>query len=572
MKELMLMRTSIYSKIVACIFLISFPLNHYYAQVTSPVTAEKGMVVSASSLASDAGLLMLKRGGNAVDAAVATGFALAVTYPQAGNIGGGGYMVIHLASGKDIAIDFREKAPLKSFRDMYLDKYGNFKPELSQDGITSVGVPGSVAGLIYVLQNYGTMKLEEVIQPAISFASDGFPLSANLTNAINYYSDDFKKYNSSKTAFTKNDGQFEEGEIFKQPDLAKTLSIIKEKGTDGFYKGAIADLIIKQSDKLKGYLTHKDLEDYKVIEKETVKGTYHDYQIVSMPPSSSGGIIIIQALNVLENFKFNKQDWNSSDYIHKLTETFKYVYADRSKHLGDEEFYTVPKDWLISKEYAKQIYNKISDVAVPSKEIFPGEPVAKESDETTHYSVYDQFGNAVSVTTTLNSNFGSRVVVDGAGFLLNNEMDDFSSKPGSPNQFGLVGSEANSIEPGKRMLSSMAPTIVLKDEKPVMVVGTPGGSTIPTVILQVIMNCIEFGMNIQQAVAAPKIHHQWLPDELYYEDYGLSDDVLKNLKLKKHKIGNRRILGLVEAIWIDQDKNLIYGSSDPRGHGKAAGF
>ncbi|RJP64454.1 MAG: gamma-glutamyltransferase [Ignavibacteriales bacterium] len=568
----MLMRTSIYSKIVFSILIIFISFTISNAQVISPVTSEKGMVVSASSLASDAGLLMLKRGGNAIDAAIATGFALAVTYPQAGNIGGGGYMVIHLANGKDIAIDFREKAPIKSFRDMFLDKNGNFNPELSQDGITSVGVPGSVAGLVYVLNKYGTMKLEEVIQPAISFASDGFPLSSNLAHLLNDYSGDFRKFNSNKTAYAKVSGNFTEGEIFKQPELAKTLSIIREKGTDGFYKGEIADQIIKQSDKLKGYLTHKDLEDYKVIEKEPVKGSYHDYKIISMPPSSSGGIIIIQTLNVLENFKFNKEDWNSSGYIHKLTETFKYVYADRSKHLGDEEFYNIPKDWLISKDYAKQIFNKIGETDIPSKEIFPGEPAAKESDQTTHYSVYDQFGNAVSVTTTLNSNFGSRVVVDGAGFILNNEMDDFSSKPGTPNQFGLVGSEANSIAPGKRMLSSMAPTIVLKDDKPVMVVGTPGGSTIPTVILQVIMNCIEFGMNIEQAVAAPRIHHQWLPDELYYEDYGLSEDVINNLKLMKHKVGHKRILGLVEAIWIDHDKKLIFGSSDPRGSGKAAGF
>ncbi len=566
------MRTSICSEIITLIFLICISFAQGFGQEISPVSAERGMIVSASDLASDGGLLMLKRGGNAVDAAVATGFALAVTYPQAGNIGGGGYMVIHLADGKDVAIDFREKAPLKSFRDMFLDKDGKFIPESSQDGITSSGVPGSVAGLIYVLQKYGTMKLEEVIQPAISFASDGFPLSGHLANAINSFADDFKKYKSSEKVFTKNGKTFNEGDIFKQPDLAKTLTIIKEKGAEGFYKGEIADMIIKQSDLMGGYITHKDIEEYQVKEKEPVKGTYKNYEIVSMPPSSSGGIIIIQTLNVLENFKFEKQDWNSSDYIHKLTETFKYVYADRSKHLGDEEFYPVPKDWLLSKEYAKEIFSKIKDTATPSKDILPGIPVKKESNETTHYSVCDQFGNAVSVTTTINSNFGSRIVVDGAGFLLNNEMDDFSSKPGLPNQFGLIGSEANSIQPGKRMLSSMAPAIVLKNKKPVMVVGTPGGSTIPTVTLQVIMNCIEFGMNIQQAVAAPRIHHQWLPDILDYEEHGLSNDVINNLKMKKHIMGHKRILGLVEGIWIDQDKNLIYGSTDPRGNGKAAGF
>ncbi|MCX6150229.1 MAG: gamma-glutamyltransferase [Ignavibacteriales bacterium] len=559
-------------KIVFTLFLFLLLLNFSNAASPDPARGKKGMVVSASELASQVGTLMLKRGGNAIDASVAVGFALAVTYPSAGNLGGGGFMVLHLANGKDVAIDFRETAPAKAFKEMYLDSNGNYSPELSLEGTTSVGVPGSVAGLLYVLEKYGTMKLEEVIQPAINLAIDGYPLNFRLTESLNSELKDWRKYKSSEKVFTKQGDPFSEGDIFKQPDLAKTLTLIKEKGRDGFYKGEIAQLFIKQIQSMKGYITSEDLENYKVIEKEPVKGTYRGYEIISMPPSSSGGIAIIQALNILENYNFSKADWNSSQYIHKLVETLKFVYADRSKHLGDEDFYKVPKNWLTSKKYAHNLFDKIKDKAVPSKEIYPGVPFQNESKETTHYSVADSYGNVVSTTTTINSAYGSKIVVDGAGFLLNNEMDDFSSKPGVPNQFGLIGSEANSIQPGKRMLSSMSPTIVLKDGKPVLVIGSPGGSTIITVVLQVILNYIDFGMNIQEAIDAPRIHHQWLPDEIIYEDYGLSQDVIENLKILGHIFGKQTHLGLAEGIQIDNNNNIIYGASDPRGYGKAVGF
>lgn len=555
--------------VLICLVLFSsFPR----AASPDPVRGTRGMVVSASDLASEVGLLILKRGGNAVDAAVATGFALAVTYPPAGNIGGGGFMVIHLKDGRDVALDYREKAPLKSAKNMYLDSLGNFDPRRSTEGFLSAGVPGSVAGLLYALEHYGTMKLEDVIQPAIALAQDGFPLSCRLSEAIASEFTQFQKYPSSEKVFIHNGEPLKEGFIFKQPELAHTLTLIKEKGKDGFYRGEVADMIEHQSGRMGGIITKKDLEDYSVVEKEPVKGTYRGYGIVSMPPSSSGGIALIEALNILENFSFTKEDWMSSTYIHRMVEALRYVYADRSRHLGDEAFYHVPKSWLTSKEYAKEIFSKITPGAVSSKDVLPGKAPEHESMQTTHYSVADQYGNAVSTTTTLNSSFGSKIVVDGAGFLLNNEMDDFSAKPGEMNQYGLIGSEANSIAPGKRMLSSMTPTIVLKDGKPFMVIGSPGGSTIITVVLQTIMNVVDFHMNIQQAIDAPRIHHQWLPDELYYEAFGLSKDTFDNLKNMGYIFGQERVLGRAEGILIDPNDNMFYGATDPRGYGKASGF
>ncbi|MCU7494981.1 MAG: gamma-glutamyltransferase [Ignavibacteria bacterium] len=567
----MLMRILKSSK-VALLLLLIFSADFLQAASPDPERGKKGMVVSASDLASQVGMLILKRGGNAVDAAVATGFALAVTYPAAGNIGGGGFMVIHLKNGKDVALDYREKAPLKASRNMYLDSLGNFDASRSREGFLSAGVPGSVAGLIYALEKYGTMKLEDVIQPAIDLATDGFPLSFRLSESIASEFREFQKYSSSAKVFTEGGELLKEGFIFKQPDLALTLSLIKEHGRDGFYKGTVAELIEKQSEKMGGIITKEDLENYSVVEKEPVKGTYRGFGIISMPPSSSGGIALIEALNILENFSFDKSDWNSSLYIHRLVEALRYVYADRSKYLGDEAFYHVPKEWLTSKEYARIIFMKISDKAALSKDILPGVNPAEESLQTTHYSVVDQYGNAVSTTTTLNSSYGCKIVVDGAGFLLNNEMDDFSAKPGEPNQYGLTGNEANAIQPGKRMLSCMTPTIILKDGKPFMVTGSPGGSTIITVVLQTILNVLDFGMNIQQAIDAPRIHHQWLPDELYFEKFGISKDTYDNLKNMGYVFGGTRTLGRAEGILINPKDGTIYGATDPRGYGKAAGF
>lgn len=553
-----------------------------------PVSAENGMVVSTSSYASKVGIEILKKGGNAIDAAVAVGFALAVTYPSAGNLGGGGFMVIHLAGGKNITIDYREKAPLTANRDMFLNDEGDFVPELSQLGTTSAGVPGSVAGLLYALEKYGTLPLSEVIQPAIDLAKNGWKLEER--DSI-YFSNNlpiFEKYSSSKKIFTKDGEPYKTGDLFIQPDLAWTLEQIKEKGRDGFYKGKVAELLVNQVKSLGGHITLEDLEKYKPIERTPIVGTYRGYEIVSMPPPSSGGIALVELLNILENYStdggLKTEGWNSAEYIHHLVEAMKYVYADRTYHLGDADLYPVPTEQLLSKEYAKTIFNKIEeakDRAVPSNEIKSLDvSYTHESTETTHYSVYDSFGNAVSTTTTINSSFGSGIVVEGAGFLLNNEMDDFSAKPGVQNQFGLMGSEANSIQPEKRMLSSMTPTIILKDGEPYLIIGSPGGSVIITTVLQVILNCIDFNMNIREAIEAPRIHHQWIPDSLYYEQFAIGEALTENVKDELEKMGYNlvndgiefRKLGIAEGIMIDNKNKIIYGASDPRGGGLAIGY
>ncbi|GBD90443.1 gamma-glutamyltranspeptidase precursor [bacterium BMS3Abin04] len=566
-------------KIVIILFLFTtaFIPKICFGAFQKPQKAKNGMVVTVSTPASLVGVQILKDGGNAVDAAVAVGFALAVTYPYAGNIGGGGFMVIHLNNGKNTTIDFREKAPLRATRDMYLDKDGNYTPSLSKEGATSVGVPGSVAGLICALKRYGTMPLEKVIQPAIDLAEKGWRLDDRTVAAFIKNLENFKKYPSSYKIFSKDGKPYLEGEIFKQPDLAWTLEQIKENGTDGFYKGKVADLLIKQIKEFGGIISHKDLIKYKPVERKPVISTYRGHKIVSMPPPSSGGIILAEMLNILENYHFNPNEWGSSIYYHKLVEAMKYAYADRSVHLGDADFYPVPQKGLLSKEYAKSIFLKIGNKATPSSSIKAGNPMRyQESTETTHYSIYDKYGNAVSVTTTLNSAFGNKIVVEGAGFLLNNEMDDFSSKPGVPNQFGLIGGEGNSIQPEKRMLSSMTPTIILKDGKPYIVIGSPGGSTIITTVMQVILNCIDFNMDIQTAIDMPRIHHQWLPDKIFFEKYAVNLDTAEKLRALGYKLADIRksfrILGIAEGIMIDNTNHIIYGASDPRGGGSAEGY
>jgi len=564
------------NKTTSLILMVGF-LTISFGETQKPVRAKHGMVVTVSTPASKVGLQILKQGGNAVDAAVATAFALAVTYPFAGNIGGGGFMVIHLKSGKNTTIDFREKAPLKASRNMYLDKNGKYVPSLSKEGALAVGVPGSVAGMIYALEKYGTMTLSKVIEPAIKLAKNGWKLDMRSAKMFKKFLPKFSKYPVSFKIFSNNGKPYKEGELFVQPELAETLELIKNKGLDGFYKGKTAELLIKQIQDLGGIITQKDLDKYKAVERKPIIGEYRGYKIVSMPPPSSGGIILVEMLNVLENFKFKPSEWGSSTYYHKLVETMKYAYADRSVHLGDADFYPVPQRGLLSKDYAKTIFNKIGDKAVPASKIAAGKPQQfQEPHETTHYSIYDKDGNAVSVTTTLNSAFGNKVVVAGAGFLLNNEMDDFSAKPGVPNQFGLIGGEGNSIEPEKRMLSSMTPTIVLKDGKPFLVIGSPGGSTIITTVMQVILNCIDFNMNIQEAIDMPRIHNQWLPDQIFYEKYAINLDTAEKLKSMGYKLADIRksfrIIGIAEGIMIDNTNNLIYGASDPRGGGSAEGY
>jgi gamma-glutamyltranspeptidase/glutathione hydrolase len=538
-----------------------------------PVKALNGMVVSSDSLATQVGVEILKKGGNAVDAAVAVGFALAVTYPQAGNIGGGGFMVIRMANGETVTIDFREKAPMKASENMFLDENGNFVPEKSQVGHLSVGVPGSVAGLLLALEKYGTMSRREVLEPAIELAEKGFIVNEGLANAFKNAFEHFKKFPSTMRYFSKNGQPYSAGDRLVQKDLAKVLKLIRDKGRDGFYKGKVADLIVEEMKRGGGLITYEDLENYQPVLRKPVVGNYRGYEIISMGPPSSGGVCLIELLNILENFDLKKYGFGSSYTIHYLVEAMKRVYADRAEYLGDPDFVQIPLDKLLSKEYAKELASEIDTFyATPSSKIIRSVSPTSEGVHTTHYSVVDRWGNVVAVTTTINSYFGSMVAVDGAGFFLNNEMDDFSAKPGAPNQFGLLGSKANSIQPGKRMLSSMTPTIVLKNGKPFLVLGSPGGSTIITSVLQVILNVVDFGMNIQEAVDSPRIHHQWYPDQIFFERRGLPRDVIENLERRGHKLVERAgYQGEVQAILIDEN-GVKYGAVDPRGYGLAMGY
>lgn len=566
----MIQKLSCFNSAIIAFLIFVIPLT---AQPQKSFQAKNGMVVAAEEIAAKVGLQILKKGGNSVDAAAAIGFALAVTYPVAGNIGGGGFLIAHLNEGKNIAIDFREKAPLASKSDMYLDSLGNFIQEKSLIGGLAVGVPGTVAGLLYALEKYGTKSIEEIIQPAINLAEYGFPLSHSNAESLNSYKKSFIKFESTKKLFTKHGSDYEAGEILIQKDLAKSLERIKVNGVKGFYEGYTADKIVESVTMHEGIITHQDLLNYKPVERDVIKGKFKGYDIISMPPPSSGGVALIQMLNILENFSFTTEDFGSSRYLHTLIESMKFAYVDRAFHLGDPDYYNVPVNKLISKDYAKELAQMISDNAIPSSAIKSGVMNStNESEQTTHYSVYDKYGNAVSVTYTLNSGYGSKLVADGTGIFLNNEMDDLSAKPNTPNQFGLVGSAANAIEPGKRMLSSMTPTIVLKNGKPFIIVGSPGGSTIITVVLQVILNSLVFQMNLEDAVNAPRIHHQWLPDLVIIEKYGTPNDVLENLKAKGFQFGSYRKLGLVEAILIDQDSNVLFGVSDKRGFGSAEGY
>lgn len=542
----------------------------------SDVSGTNGMVVSASKYASQVGIDILKNGGNAVDAAVAMGFALAVTYPQAGNIGGGGFMVIKLKDSV-YTIDYREKAPSGSTRNMFLNDKGEFLPDKSQVGHLSSGVPGSVAGMLYALEKFGTKSREEVLAPAITLAEDGFDMEQKLAESLNSNFDLFKKFPSSSKVLSKGGLNFTAGDRFVQKDLANTLKLISIHGRDGFYKGITAELIIKEMQLGGGIITSADLESYMPVERTPIHITYKGYDVYSMPPPSSGGIALAQLLNMVEyeqvpdrNDVYNGvKDY--SNYLHTVIESMKRVYADRSEHLGDPDFWKVPVNELISKEYAKNRKKEIGDNATPPGEIKPGVFV-KESDQTTHYSVIDKEGNMVSVTTTLNNTYGSGVIVDGAGFLLNDEMDDFASKPGEPNMFGLIGSDANAIEPGKRMLSSMTPTIILKDKAPFMVVGSPGGGRIITSVFTTIVNVIDFHMALDSAIDKQRFHHQWQPEYLQYEAGAVDDEVMAKLIEKGHQVKQISDYGRVEAILVDWKNHTFYGHSDRRGYGAAIGF
>jgi len=530
---------------------------------------ENGVVSSADGLASEIGIKILKEGGNAVDAAVGIGFALAVVYPQAGNLGGGGFFVIHLADRSDISIDFRETAPLKSNKDMYLDENGNVIPGLSTTGCLAAAVPGSVAGLLYALDKYGTMSRQSVIKYAIELAENGFIISGRLARTLNSHRSDFLLFEGSRKIFGK---KFKEGELMIQKDLAATLRRISDQGRDGFYKGKTADFIIKEMTKGNGIISYEDLNIYQPKERNVLIGYYRDYNIVSMPPPSSGGVCLIYLLNIVEKFNIFKYDLYSVENIHLFTEAMRRVYADRSEYLGDPDFYDVPTDILISKDFSSESFSDFDKTrASLSDEIKPMK-IINEGKNTTHYSVADRFGNIVSATTTINDNFGNKVIVDGAGFFLNNEMDDFSVKPGEPNIFGLLGSEANSIEPGKRPLSSMTPTLVFSPNgQPFLAVGSPGGGRIITTVFHTIIRLIDFNLELQDAIDLPRFHHQLFPDEIQFERETLDWQTQKELIKMGHKIRNISNFGRVDAI-IFSSSGLMRGYSDKRGYGKSVGY
>jgi len=521
------------------------------------------MVVSQREIASRIGAEILSNGGNAVDAAVATSFALAVVLPRAGNLGGGGFMLIHLKEeGKTVAIDYRERAPLKATRDMYLDSQGNYDKTKARFSLLSAGVPGTVAGMKYALDNYGSLSWEEVIQPAIDLA-EGFVVPHDLSSVTNSYKSRLHRNKATKEAYYKESGEaYLPGEVIKLPDLSWSLKKIRDEGPSAFYEGEIAEKIVSEMERGGGVMSMTDLASYKVTLRKPVEGTYGDFKILSMPPSSSGGIHVIQMLNMLERSTIKDMGFGSANSIHLLSEVMKRAYADRSKYLGDTDFVEVPVKSLISKDYAKSLMKEINFVkTTPSKDVFPGNPVAYESPDTTHFSVMDSEGNAVSNTYTLNFSFGSGITIPGTGIIMNNEMDDFSSKPGVPNAYGLIGAEANAIEPYKRPLSSMTPTIIFKGDEPYLVLGSPGGSRIISTVLQVIVNVLIHEMNIAEAVNSPRIHHQWLPDALFIEK-GFSPDTLKILEEKGHTLRPSGTMGSVHAIIKHGD--YFYGTADTR--------
>ncbi|MFB9864050.1 gamma-glutamyltransferase [Rufibacter immobilis] len=534
-------------------------------------TGKKGMVVSAHPEASRIGLEILRKGGNAYDAAVATGFALAVAYPVAGNIGGGGFLVYRTQNGETGTLDYREKAPAAATRNMYLNDQGNVVAGASTLGHLAVGVPGAVAGMVAMHQKLGRLPWAQVVQPAIDLAQKGVVLTQREARLLNNAQDELIKANKF-TPYLVKSIPWQKGDILPLQELARTLERIRDKGEAGFYEGETADLLVREMRRGGGIMTHQDLKEYKAVWRQPITGTYRGYKVISMPPPSSGGIALLQLLNMVEPYDLRSWGWQNSNAVHVMVEAQRRVYADRATYLGDPDFFKVPASELLKPDYLKQRMASMKmEQATPSSAVLAGVLLAKESDQTTHYSVVDQWGNAASITTTLNGNYGSGVVVEGAGFLLNNEMDDFSAKPGVPNMFGLIGGEANAIAPGKRMLSSMTPTILEKDGQLFMIVGTPGGSTIITSVFQTILNVIDHGMGMQQAVSAPRFHHQWLPDRIEPEAAALSEQVRSELQSRGHKIQNRGNYGAVEGI-LKRPNGTWEGGADPRGDDTALGY
>lgn len=545
--------------------------NLQYPAANKVALGKKGMVVCAHPLAAQIGMDILKKGGNAVDAAIAVQFALAVVYPQAGNIGGGGFMLYRNPEGKTVATDYRETAPAKASKNMYLDSKSAVIPDISRRGALAAGVPGSVAGMVDAFQKFSRLKNWNVlIEPAIGLAKNGFVITTQEATNLNNLKKEFLKYNHHSTVFTK-DSVWKPGQILVQKALANTLKRIKKNKRDGFYTGKTANFIVQEMQKSNGIISLQDLAAYQVIERPVIQFNYKGYEITSMAPPSSGGIALLQLMKMIEPFPIQTWGFHDTRTVHLIAEAERRVYADRSKHLGDSDFYPVPLDGLRDSLYlANRMLNFDANQATPSTSIQPGKPII-EKEQTTHLSIVDEFGGAVSLTTTLNDSYGSKTVVAGAGFILNNEMDDFSVKPGAPNMYGLIGGEANSIQAGKRMLSSMTPTVVCKDGRLILVVGTPGGSTIITSVLQTIINVLDFKMKVEDAVQAPRFHHQWLPDQISIEKKTFSVETRNALTKLGHLLVERDNIGRVEAIFIAAD-GTITGAADIRGDDTASGF
>jgi gamma-glutamyltranspeptidase/glutathione hydrolase len=550
-----------------------------FAAAREPVRARHGIVASTNEVASHVGVDVMKRGGNAIDAAIAVAFALAVTHPAAGNLTGGGFMVIRLKNGKSTAIDYREMAPAAATRNIYLDKDGDLiKGEGgSLEGYRAAGVPGTVRGMELALKNYGSGKLtwSQLIEPARRLAANGFEVTDNLARSLEGNQEYLSKYPETKRIYLRGGKFYQEGEIFRQPDLAATFARLQQNGPNEFYEGETAGLIVADMKRHNGLMTREDLHGYVAKERTPLRGNYRGHEIISMPPPSSGGAVLMEMLNILEGYDLSKLDANSSDRYHLMAEAMRRAFADRAEYMGDSDFVKVPVAGLIDKSYAEKLRSTISmDRASTSAEVRAGKPTGYESEETTHFTVVDADGNAVANTYTLNNSFGSAAVAKGTGMLLNDEMDDFAAKPGTPNMYGLIQGERNAVAPHKRPLSAMTPTIVLnKDGSFWFTVGSPGGPTIINTVLCVITDVIDFNMNIQQAIDAPRLHHQWLPDEVVGEPYGFSGDTQRALTARGHTLAKPHYLGDAEGIMIDQKTGMRLGATDPRrSDGAAVGY
>ena len=575
----------LYSLVAFTLFstqLVPFVTTHEqtaHAASRDPVRARHGLVASTNEVASQVGVDVMKRGGNAVDAAIAVAFALAVTHPAAGNLGGGGFMMIRLKNGKTTAIDYHEMAPAAATRNIYLDKNQNLIEGEggSLVGYRAAGVPGTVRGMELALRKYGSGKLNwaDLVEPARRLAANGFVVTHSLARSLRGNDEYLSQYPETRRIYLNNGKFYDEGNIFRQPDLAATFTRLQRGGPNEFYLGQTARMIVDDVQNHKGLITLDDMRGYLAKEREPLRGTYHGYQVISMPPPSSGGAVLIQMLNILEGFDLQKMDSGSSERYHLMTEAMRRAFADRAEYMGDTDFVRVPVAGLVDKSYAENLRRTINpDRASTSDEIKAGRPTGYESEETTHFTVVDAEGNAVANTYTLNNSYGSAAVAKGTGIILNDEMDDFAAKPGTPNMYGLIQGERNAVAPHKRPLSAMTPTFVLrKDGSLWFTVGSPGGPTIINTALCVITNVVDFGMNIQQAIDAPRIHHQWLPDELVFEPYGLSGDTQKALLARGHKLAKPRYLGDAEGIMIEEKTGMRLGATDPRrSDGLAVGY